>query len=247
MSYHYYGDERRLPGRKILKFVVLAAVVAAGWLYVRPEVIERLRGSPPLPLGAPATSVALSTITTVAPTAYATMPDGTPAPAVATFSTDRITLTGAVPSDAVVAGFGELVAAFGQPNGVPVDNRLTVDPAVPTSVGLRLVDTGAPAFAATATDISPEYAGYLDRLAQLLVSRPAASMVVVGHGDQPASDQATTLLSLRRAEAVVEYLLGRGVAGSRVSARASGDEASSALHRRAEFILHGALLTGPAG
>jgi hypothetical protein len=243
MSYHYYGDDGRLPGRTLFKFVVFAAVMAAGWFFVRPEVVERLRGTPPL--GAPVTFEAASTEPA---SGGRTMPDGTPAPAIATVFADRITLTGAVPSEAFVAGFGELAAAYGQPSGVPVDNQLSVDPAVPTAVGLRLVDTTAPEFAAAASDISPEYASYLDRIAQLLAARPVASMVVIGHADRPTSDQAGTLLSLRRAEAVVEYLLGRGIGGSRVSARAAGgDDASSALDRRTEFIVHGALLNAPAG
>ena len=79
--------------------------------------------------------------------------------------------------------------------------------------------------------------------------------MVVGHADQRGSDATNLVLAQRRADAVVAYLAGLGIEGSRLSARSVGeadlltvddDEASLALNRRTEFILYGLLLPPPA-
>jgi outer membrane protein OmpA-like peptidoglycan-associated protein len=63
------------------------------------------------------------------------------------------------------------------------------------------------------------------------------------------------VLAQRRADAVVAYLISRGIDGSRLSARSVGeadlltvddDEASLALNRRTEFIFYGLLVPPPA-
>jgi outer membrane protein OmpA-like peptidoglycan-associated protein len=199
------------------------------------------------------TRVAVSTTAPGGAAQYKTLPDGNPVPVVATFYPDRTTLSGDVPSAEAATAFTELAAAYGQPD-VPVDNQLTVNQAVPIGVGLRMLDLRSPAFPEAAADITPELGTYLDRVGEVLVGRPSVSVVVVGHADQRGNAEENLVLSLRRAQTVLEYLLGRGVAGSRLSARAVGeadllslgnDEAALALNRRTEFIVYGLLVSAP--
>jgi outer membrane protein OmpA-like peptidoglycan-associated protein len=186
---------------------------------------------------------------------YATTPDGLPVPVVATFYPDRITLTGEAPNAEAVSAFTALATAHGQAGGLAVQSQLKVNPSVPIGVGLRMLDLRSPAFPPAVADITPELAAYLDTVGEVLIGRPEVSVVIVGHADQRGTAEENLVLSLRRAQAVLEYLLGRGIEGTRLSARAVGeadllsiadDEAALALNRRTEFIVHGVLVSDPA-
>jgi outer membrane protein OmpA-like peptidoglycan-associated protein len=172
----------------------------------------------------------------------------------AIFDRDRITLVGAVPSEQAARQLTELAVANSQFPGLPVDNRLTVNPNVPVGVGLRVLELNSVRFAEGSAQISPEHAAQLDRLAAVMKTTPNISVVVIGHADQRGSDATNLLLGQQRADAVVTYLTGLGIDGSRLSARSVGeadlllaadDEASLALNRRTEFVIKG-LLVAPA-
>jgi outer membrane protein OmpA-like peptidoglycan-associated protein len=173
---------------------------------------------------------------------------------VAIFDRDRITLVGAVPSEHAAQQLTALAVANSQFPDIPVDNRLAVNPNVPVGVGVRVLELNSVRFAEGSTEMTPDHAAQLDRLAAVLDATPNISVVVIGHADQRGSDATNLQLGQRRADAVVAYLTSLGIDGSRLSARSVGeadllstgdDEASLALNRRTEFLIHG-LLVAPA-
>lgn len=97
--------------------------------------------------------------------------------------------------------------------------------------GATLSDTSAPA---------------LDALAAVLAGKPELSVLIVGHSDNQGNLDANLALSQRRAEAVRDALIARGIDAGRLDARgvgflapiASNDtEAGRARNRRVELVL----------
>ena len=92
------------------------------------------------------TTAASTTTTTDPPTTtvpappYA-LPDGSPAPVIATYNTNSISLTGAVPDQAAKDRLQALAVANAKPGQADlVDNQLVLNPAVPRNVGVRVVE-----------------------------------------------------------------------------------------------------------
>ena len=184
------------------------------------------------------------------PTTFAALPDGSPVPVVAIFDVGRVTLNGAVPDQAAVDRLGELALlnARGGPEANTLVNNLTINPAVPRNVGVRVIEVTSTRFPEGSAEILPEHALELDRAFAVLNAFPSLSVLVVGHADQQGNDLANFVLSEDRARAVVVYLAAKGIAPSRLSSRAVGeadllsigdDDASLALNRRTEFIFYG--------
>jgi OOP family OmpA-OmpF porin len=95
-------------------------------------------------------------------------------------------------------------------------------------------------------DIRPDAAVILDEAASLLNDNPGRSVSVGGHTDSVGADAYNQSLSERRAAAVKDYLVGRGVDAGRLSTTgygesnpiASNDTADGrALNRRVELNL----------
>jgi len=98
-------------------------------------------------------------------------------------------------------------------------------------------------------DIRPDAAVELDKLAVLLKQYPAMKVELSSYTDSRASDQYNMNLSLRRASAVVVYLVGKGISGDRLFIKYYGKthlvngcgdqvnctEAEHQLNRRTEF------------
>jgi outer membrane protein OmpA-like peptidoglycan-associated protein len=98
-------------------------------------------------------------------------------------------------------------------------------------------------------DIRPDAAAELDKLAALLKQYPATKIELSSYTDSRASDQYNMNLSLRRASAVVVYLVGKGISGDRLFIKYYGKthlvngcgdqvnctEAEHQLNRRTEF------------
>ncbi len=83
--------------------------------------------------------------------------------------------------------------------------------------------------------IKPESHGILDEAAQVLVAHPEVKKVrVEGHTDSSGSASANTALSQARAKAVREYLVGKGVAADRLSAKGYGPTRPIADNKTAE-------------
>jgi len=73
------------------------------------------------------------------------------------------------------------------------------------------------------TRIREKYYGDLDRVADILSANPDIKVEVQGHTDNRGTDAYNLRLSRERAEAVVEYLVNRGVDALRMKASGYGD------------------------
>jgi outer membrane protein OmpA-like peptidoglycan-associated protein len=131
-----------------------------------------------------------------------------------------------------------------------VDN-VDINPAVPISVGVRVIELNSARFPEGNADILPAHALELDRVVAIMNALPNISVVVVGHADQRGDDLTNFAVSDDRARAVVNYLLYLGISPTRLSSRAAGetdllavgdDDAALALNRRTEFIFSGLLI-----
>ena len=87
--------------------------------------------------------------------------------------------------------------------------------------------------------IDPQYEGLLDRVAARLTLYDKTQVAVVGHADEVGSLSYNQALSLRRAQAVYDALVARGVPATRLSVEARGETeptgGANALNRRVEF------------
>lgn len=196
---------------------------------------------------APATSAAAPANV---PATAATLPDGSPVPVLAIFNGDRVVLEGAVPNQAAL-DLAHTLAVANAKGTATITNRLTIDPAVPANVPVRVIELQSVRFPSGSIEILPDHALELDRVGNVMLAFPHVTALVVGHADQVGSDDANLQISLDRADAVVSYLIGRGVTVDRLSARGVGEtdllaedlgDDALALNRRTEFIFYGLLI-----
>jgi outer membrane protein OmpA-like peptidoglycan-associated protein len=182
---------------------------------------------------------------------YDTLPDGSPAPVVAIFDTDQITLTGAVPSRAAKDRLQALALANAKPGQGNIVNFLTINPDVPIDVGARVVELTSARFPTASAEIMPPHALELDRVVSIMNALPHITALVIGHSDQRGDEEGNYELSAARAESVVNYLASQGVDPARLASRAVGeadlltlnsDEAALALNRRTEVVFYGLLI-----
>ena len=201
--------------------------------------------------GRTTTTVARPTTTTIEPRPYPTLPDGSPQPVLVVFDVETITLTGNVPTRADKRYAADLALINSKYPDARVINNLTINPSVPRNIGARVVELTSSRFPEGSAEILPAHAAELDRVASVMNGLPKVTVLVVGHADQRGDEEENYALSLERAQAVVQYLAGAGVAPSRLSARAVGeqdllslndDAAALALNRRTEFVMFGLLL-----
>lgn len=99
-------------------------------------------------------------------------------------------------------------------------------------------------FAGDATQLGDAAIPILDRIAELLVDCPSLNLTVTGHSDSGGEPEANRDLSEARARAVLDQLVLRGVAQSRLAAVGAGarepryagnDRFSRQANRRVEF------------
>jgi len=97
-----------------------------------------------------------------------------------------------------------------------------------------------------AAELNPGAGATMDRIAQFLAAHPDRNIVIEGHTDSSGSADYNQQLSARRAEAVRQALVGRGVEQSRIEITALGEEypiatnqsvAGRQLNRRVELVL----------
>jgi len=183
---------------------------------------------------------------------HPTLPDGTPQPVLAVFDVNKVTLSGFVPSQEASDRLAALALANARtPDTTTVVNFLQIDPTVPISVGVRVVELTSARFPEGSAEVLGFHGLELERVATVMKLLPNVTALVIGHADQIGSDAANFKLSEARAAAVVSYLVGAGVQANRLSSRAVGetdlltlnsDAAALALNRRTEFVLYGLLI-----
>ncbi|WP_375228377.1 peptidoglycan-associated lipoprotein Pal [Roseobacter sp. S98] len=105
-------------------------------------------------------------------------------------------------------------------------------------------------FAVDQSDINPEGQVVLDGQATWLLTNTDFTAVIEGHADEQGTREYNVALGARRANAVREYLISRGVAGNRLRTVSYGkerpieicsNEACYAKNRRAVTVLAGGL------
>lgn len=111
---------------------------------------------------------------------------------------------------------------------------------------LLITMTGQTAFDFDSTTIKPGFYTTMDKIANILVRYGKTQLTIVGHTDNVGSNQYNQTLSERRAKAVNDYLLNKGVLVQRLvflgrgetSPRASNaTEEGRRLNRRVEIII----------
>ncbi|NOJ99271.1 OmpA family protein, partial [Corallococcus coralloides] len=109
-----------------------------------------------------------------------------------------------------------------------------------------LVTLGDVLFAFNKAELSAQAAPRLDKLANFLRQFPDRKLIIEGHTDSVGGDAYNQELSERRAQAVQNALVQRGVAPDRITARGYGktypvaDNASPegrAMNRRVEIVI----------
>lgn len=117
---------------------------------------------------------------------------------------------------------------------------------VPEHITLRLSDTML--FSQGSSTISPGGAQKLNQIATVLNENPNEMIRVVGHASTEGAEDRNMALSVRRAEAVANYLASRGVSPSRMTVIGLGEsyplvpneqtEADRAMNRRVEIEVY---------
>jgi OOP family OmpA-OmpF porin len=82
--------------------------------------------------------------------------------------------------------------------------------------------------------VKSEYNELLDRVAEIVKTTPGVFLCVQGHTDSTASNAYNQALSQRRAEAVCQALIARGVSADRVFPKAYGEETPAAPNNNRE-------------
>lgn len=114
------------------------------------------------------------------------------------------------------------------------DNRLRVN--IPADAG----------FDVNRSDIKPALRTVLDRFAGTMNEHSVTTIEIIGHTDNTGSDAINDPLSVARANATRDYLVGRGVSVQRISTAGRGErepvasndsEAGRAQNRRVEIFI----------
>jgi outer membrane protein OmpA-like peptidoglycan-associated protein len=267
MGYRYHDYARRARRRQMALVVGVVVVIAGAFAGVRrfqpaPDTGE-LTGEVSLgTVASDPTTTAINTITTTTTSTIssATMPPTTALvaqagptsspPVVAIFDTDTITLAGAVPNQAAADRLIALTQANSKTPAATI-NLLTIDPAVPADVAVRVVELNSVRFPEGEAIITIEHAAELQRMATFMTALPQVTVTVIGHSDDTGSDIDNLLLSQRRADAVVQFLVDQGIDRLRLTSAGAGetdlvtldgDAAARALNRRTEFVVVNALV-----
>jgi outer membrane protein OmpA-like peptidoglycan-associated protein len=74
------------------------------------------------------------------------------------------------------------------------------------------------------SDLKQESVAELEKIKQLLLSNTQLKVQINGHTDNSGNAATNQVLSLKRAEAVVQYLIEHGIDTSRLSAKGYGSE-----------------------
>lgn len=124
----------------------------------------------------------------------------------------------------------------------PADVPFSIQEIFLMEVGHRIL------FAAHQSEITAELAIVLDRLVSWMNKYPDQSITIVGHADDPGTEAYNQALSEERAEAVLDYLIAKGILPDRLRtvgysrerpAFLGTDEDAQAQNRRVIFVIKG--------
>ena len=103
-----------------------------------------------------------------------------------------------------------------------------------TARGVEIRSSDKILFDSGKADIKPEGSAFLDRVASILKTRTRKPVSIEGHTDNVGSDAYNQRLSVRRAEAVKAYLVGKGIEANRVYTEGKGEKQPVADNRTAD-------------
>jgi outer membrane protein OmpA-like peptidoglycan-associated protein len=114
-------------------------------------------------------------------------------------------------------------ASFEQPFRLNVELQPLPDSAVAIPAAGKPIVLRNVFFATGSADLQPASAYELDRLAALLNENPQLKIRITGHTDNVGNDANNQQLSDNRARAVMEYLIGKGIAAERLQSKGYGE------------------------
>jgi outer membrane protein OmpA-like peptidoglycan-associated protein len=100
--------------------------------------------------------------------------------------------------------------------------------------GLKVTFESGILFATNSSTLTPESQESLTKFAQSLQNNPETNVAVSGHTDNTGSDAINQPLSERRAQSVVNFLIGKGVASKRMTSVGNGSNQPVASNATAE-------------
>ena len=89
-------------------------------------------------------------------------------------------------------------------------------------------------FATDSAAVQPQFQPTLSEVASILSQYPKTYIDVLGHTDSDGADAYNQTLSERRARAVADYLVGKGVQSARIATRGYGETQPIASNATAE-------------
>ncbi len=96
-------------------------------------------------------------------------------------------------------------------------------------------------------DLRPESMVSLDKLVETLNDNPNVTIELMSHTDSRGTDQDNIILSQRRAQSVVDYLISKGIASDRLQAKGYGEavpkEVDDKIAQEYNFLKPGQVLT----
>ncbi len=179
-------------------------------------------------------------------TATASLAEGTP------IDTDGLTIGGIDPAAPGTDSGSDAASSEGSGESLTAQTAM-VDPVQRLQVLLSRTVAAEPIiFQPTVASLSPWHSDTLDDVAAILRTNPGIEVSVVGYTDRSGSDAENQALSLERAEAVRDYLVGKGVSDSVLQTEARGESEATGirdvgyLERRVEFEVVAAAEAPPA-
>lgn len=210
---------------KVSAAVLLLVVLAAGVTLVGPYLASS--GEEPLPFSAPVDAK---------PTQHLVI-EG-----------DTLYLEGSVPDEEASRQFEETVAsAIGADrviNNFQISPDAVFDPDQP--VELTVAETVL--FSTGRADVAAHYRPLIGLAVDLMGSHPESTLTVVGHTDDIGDEDTNLRLSMERAQATANALIGRGVEAERIAIEGRGEAEplmpndtveGRTANRRVEFLING--------
>lgn len=103
---------------------------------------------------------------------------------------------------------------------------------------IAMIEQSEVKFETDEADLSPSFKEMLGGVATFMKNNPSYKLNVTGHADDRASEEYNMALSQRRADAVRNYLIARGISGDRITTTAKGESQpkvnSTTVEARAE-------------